>query len=614
MKKIFTLLLPVSFLFCLELNAQEVVWMDGMETENAWTESHAGSPNSNRWAWSSCNAINGSRSMTVNGPQTLQCYFSETETGTSLIYRKIDARCYVNTFVRFYWKCGTDRDKARGSVVYSTDGMNWTRITSGGPGGDGYYYGRTSVQLQYVALGGIAALSGKEFYIGFVYETLGLVSNLHLPFTIDDVWFIGTSRKPFVSAGAEVVSACPGESVTLNGSASAGINEVYKENPTDYFMSALNLPGSSIESPLDFGELGMFVNASDIHQVKVTAYGRMADIQLILIAPDGSSIYLSKNIGPLTGGGYENTTFSASAPVSVTEASYPYQGPYRPQEPFSDLKGTARGIWKLRLVNSGVLSCQLLGWSATFLNTLQLSWSPVPNISGANTSRPVVSVAEDTEYTFTVSNAFGCSASATTLVRVSNIPSVSVPSLVEGYRNSSTSIQVLTDMETLTRYQYSFSWEVKENHPHSDWKVLVDDEVYSGSNGEVLHLRALKMNMNGNLYRVNVQRCDMFPVYSGAVELRVLSQSSSRLSSEGIAGRTEYIALFPNPAKDLIYVKLPSGCQENEIVIYNSLGEVVAAKTSIADGEEGLMLDLSGYIPGIYSVKAGNNISRFVKQ
>jgi len=67
------------------------------------------------------------------------------------------------------------------------------------------------------------------------------------------------------------------------------------------------------------------------------------------------------------------------------------------------------------------------------------------------------------------------------------------------------------------------------------------------------------------------------------------------------------IRIFPNPAKDMLYIALP---EETELDIFTLTGQRIHSQLAKAFHE----VDISTYVPGIYFLKAGQNTFKFVKQ
>jgi len=94
-----------------------------------------------------------------------------------------------------------------------------------------------------------------------------------------------------------------------------------------------------------------------------------SDLIIALVAPDGSSVILSNGNG-WDGDDYQNTHFTDTAAISITQGSPPFNGFYRPQE----LMGTfnngheGNGNWYLYILDIYPNADQgfLLNWSITF--------------------------------------------------------------------------------------------------------------------------------------------------------------------------------------------------------------------------------------------------------
>jgi subtilisin-like proprotein convertase family protein len=88
------------------------------------------------------------------------------------------------------------------------------------------------------------------------------------------------------------------------------------------------------------------------------------DLQIVLVAPDGTRIILSQNNGG-SGHNYTNTVFDDQAQVPITFGTAPFTGTFRPEQALSSLTGKApNGDWRLEITDefaqdSGVL----IDWS-----------------------------------------------------------------------------------------------------------------------------------------------------------------------------------------------------------------------------------------------------------
>lgn len=77
----------------------------------------------------------------------------------------------------------------------------------------------------------------------------------------------------------------------------------------------------------------------------------VADLDLQLIAPDGTRVNLSRDNGG-SGADYDGTIFDDEAPTAIGDGSAPFSGSFRPEEPLSVLDGIeAGGNWWLQVVD-----------------------------------------------------------------------------------------------------------------------------------------------------------------------------------------------------------------------------------------------------------------------
>lgn len=189
---------------------------------------------------------------------------------------------------------------------------------------------------------------------------------------------------PTVDAGNNVLT-CQGSEVILNGTSPnidpsfTGTNSSSATIP-DYVSSVGTLDKTITVS-------GTGANANQITSVVLNIIHTYdSDLDLILIAPNGSAIYLSSANGG-SGDNYTNTVFSTTG-TAITSGAAPFTGTYVPQQAFSNLTGVADGTWILRMqdwVGGDVGTFN--SWGITFtLNTIPstISWTG-PSSFTANT-------------------------------------------------------------------------------------------------------------------------------------------------------------------------------------------------------------------------------------
>ncbi|MCS7237719.1 MAG: S8 family serine peptidase [Thermoguttaceae bacterium] len=75
----------------------------------------------------------------------------------------------------------------------------------------------------------------------------------------------------------------------------------------------------------------------------------VADLDVFLVAPDGTRIELVTDVGG-AGDNFRRTILDDSAPVPIAEGQAPFLGRFRPETPLSQLVGKpARGLWQLHV-------------------------------------------------------------------------------------------------------------------------------------------------------------------------------------------------------------------------------------------------------------------------
>lgn len=103
---------------------------------------------------------------------------------------------------------------------------------------------------------------------------------------------------------------------------------------------------------------------SDVNVKVNLTHSYVADIDMKLIAPDGTEVILAQDLGG-SGDNYTNTVFDDAAAVSITTGTAPFTGTYRPQQPLSVLNGKqALGNWTLHITDdANTDGGNLLNWS-----------------------------------------------------------------------------------------------------------------------------------------------------------------------------------------------------------------------------------------------------------
>jgi subtilisin-like proprotein convertase family protein len=155
-------------------------------------------------------------------------------------------------------------------------------------------------------------------------------------------------------------------------------------------------PGKSISVPLNFGPENFVITSGNAALLQSTSvqlnisYPNDPDLELFLMAPDGTSVRLFQNFGaslPPPHANFTNTVFNDNAATPIQNGVPPYNssatGPFNPQTPLSVLNGKgAAGVYQLIIKDdaSSVTGAHTLNsWSLTL-------WEAVP---GTGLGEPV---------------------------------------------------------------------------------------------------------------------------------------------------------------------------------------------------------------------------------
>ena len=153
-------------------------------------------------------------------------------------------------------------------------------------------------------------------------------------------------------------------------------------------------------------------------------HGNVAELDVALVAPNGSIIDLTSGNGGTNGINYTNTCFVTSGAIPITSGTPPFTGSYLPEQPFSNLSASAiNGNWGLLVKDTQANGNGLLtGWSLSFKNDFTYTWSPSIGLS-IDTGKIVTANPDvTTTYIATVTDMAGCSDSKPVFVRVTDTP------------------------------------------------------------------------------------------------------------------------------------------------------------------------------------------------
>lgn len=117
---------------------------------------------------------------------------------------------------------------------------------------------------------------------------------------------------------------------------------------------------SLVTVPTDLGGITDLNVTLDIDHPNIT------DLSATLISPSGTRVKLFQTLTS-NGPGFDNTTFDDKAAVSINDATPPFSGTFRPEQPLTNLNTeTALGTWQLEITDNGPGNVGTLNsWSMT---------------------------------------------------------------------------------------------------------------------------------------------------------------------------------------------------------------------------------------------------------
>jgi len=218
------------------------------------------------------------------------------------------------------------------SKIYSMPASNFNDITSGSNGsftaaaGYDLVTGRGSPKANLVipSLVGVGTVSGR------VYNDANT----------NGVWDVGDTGL----SGWTVYQDLNG-----NGTFDPVVNSTFNSTDVPKSIPDNNLTGITSNNVVS----GLSGDIIDIN-VKITtlSHTRPSDLTITLISPTGVRVPLFVRNGT-SGSNLTNTVFDATAPVSITVATAPFTGSFRPTGDLTSLVGAdPNGTWKLEVVDS----------------------------------------------------------------------------------------------------------------------------------------------------------------------------------------------------------------------------------------------------------------------
>lgn len=222
-------------------------------------------------------------------------------------------------------------------------------------------------------------------------------SNLNVNFIEVDSWSVAANASP--------TTLCQGSNIALTSSISG---------TTPQFRNTVDVGVPDNTCINSYINVISSLNANQISSVILNIpHTFTADLDITLVAPNGSATALALDRGG-NGDGYSNATLQTGG-ATLPTGNATISGVFSPEQPFSNLTGSANGMWRLQVCDdAGSDVGTLTEWQINF-STTTYSWTG-PNSYSNATQNPTITgavPAQSGTYTASISSQ-GCTASGNT--------------------------------------------------------------------------------------------------------------------------------------------------------------------------------------------------------
>ncbi len=453
---------------------------------------------------------------------------------------------------------------------------------------------------------------------------------------------VQVSTTPTITTGAAPNTLCTNQTSAL--SANVTMNP-YSVNCTPPVSGTTFLPdGSGVSYSTSittncYAAGAVITSAADFQNICLNIeHSFLGDLGIEFICPNGQSITLKAYPGgggtylggalddgttaPGTGATYcftpsagtllvNGSTVTAGSPAGASIAP----GNYMPVDPFSGLIGCPlNGSWTIQVTdNLAIDNGYIFNWDFNLVPALQAvpsftptiasqGWvaNPVLTSTGATTANVVPQNQGTPCFTYSVTDNFGCTYTASQCITVNcgtSLPVGLVSFEANAYTNDrvelswATSSEVNSDYFIIERSIDGENWQqldqveaVGNSVEQTNYK-LIDEAPYQGTS----YYRLKQFDIDGSLSTTDVEA-----VYLNSSEM-------------------DELLIFPNPSSDLVTLK-GDLVTLSTFGFLNVLGQNIKSEITIYDQGDGtIVLDVSTLSPGIYQIKCGTKVTALVK-
>jgi len=342
------------------------------------------------------------------------------------------------------------------------------------------FTGATAVSVGGTAVSSYTVNSATEISAVVGSGTTGVISVTTTDGTATSSGSLTINSYPTLSASSSASGICIGETVSLSGTA-ASANQIKTNSSAGSILDLVTLDRTIVVS-------GTNSNANELISLTLNlTHTWVEDLDITLQAPNGSSIILSSDNGS-SGDNYTNTVFSTSG-TAITLGIAPFTGTFTPEEPFSNLTGSADGTWTLSIYDdASIIEGDFIDFTIVLPTTISYSWSSdVGGFTSSDQNPTSNSITENTTYTLTAT-ANGCSSTATAAVTSSAVTPGTIESSIDGgltYGSSINTRQVGNDIYWDYTGSDFHSFEYSWDNGSSGWNTdFINTDPGSWGNGQ----------------------------------------------------------------------------------------------------------------------------------
>ncbi|PLX00909.1 MAG: hypothetical protein C0594_15050 [Marinilabiliales bacterium] len=425
---------------------------------------------------------------------------------------------------------------------------------------------------------------------------------------------------------------CEGESVWLysNVSYNGGSETETYSNTTEYGIPDNSTTG--VMSPITVAQSTSL--ASNLISVEVNIeHTYVGDLTLDLIAPNGSSILLSMENGG-TGDGYTGTIFTQTASEYISSGSAPFSGEYLPEGSFGSLTGSAEGTWNLKVTDGANYDTgSILNWSLTLENTPEVNfeWS-----TGETSDSIIVSPASNETITLTATDPCGISVTDSLEIIVQSAESISIgndTAICAGNQISITAESGFSSYlwstgettEEITVQNAGTYWIEAETACGniSDTLVVIENQlpfVFLGNDTLICDNETITLDAgdyesyewsNGNTDQQTTIDGSALGIgtYEYTVEVtdqNMCSNADTIIISVDLCSKindfnTTQANIYPNPAKNILFIDFPETVTNVEITLWTITGKKVLSEKIMNTKTQ--KLNISSLQKGMYIIQ-----------